>query len=472
LSSGEFVNEAWRPQLAYEVYDRRKLEDRARFLIGNRARIERDRWPAEPELNARTALFEELTAKGHLSRIEFDDDINSVNHRTLQRLLNGWSDSLPSWEQDRRLNEIVEELLIHEVAADIEYGILSPDSLVLTISNFPDGVDEHEATAMGYGVINRKGMVRTTSFEGGRRVVEQVSRSMSDDDTTNYFFAANNLGGAYGSTKVLGNQVLIRRDQFPDGVVDIQRALDSFAGPNVIYGEDKSQPDLNVPEYEDLRQISHEREQQIENFINKLASYERTLNLKYEAGLMSYEEKLNRINARRKELVNEICVLAPEYAKDARGEAAVIHFEKAALAMASGDDYAGSGHLQNAMAVADSRAGAVCGGTGQTAQNENASRETADRLYKEAKLERKDWKWRRGTCLVKECPTRPARTEVGPCSVCRDCQKIFDNGDSPKKVYKVLGFMDMLFESVAEFNRNYDIEQAEKRAKQEKPENT
>lgn len=42
------------------------------------------------------------------------------------------------------------------------------------------------------------------------------------------------------------------------------------------------------------------------------------------------------------------------------------------------------------------------------------------------------WKWKTGICRVKNCPS-PSPTEVGPCSVCRRCQRLFDLGRDPTK---------------------------------------
>lgn len=44
---------------------------------------------------------------------------------------------------------------------------------------------------------------------------------------------------------------------------------------------------------------------------------------------------------------------------------------------------------------------------------------------------RNNWKWKIGVCRVNTCPTRPSKTEVGPCDVCRKCQAKFDNGQDP-----------------------------------------
>ncbi|HUS25929.1 MAG TPA: hypothetical protein VMY99_01100 [Nevskiaceae bacterium] len=47
--------------------------------------------------------------------------------------------------------------------------------------------------------------------------------------------------------------------------------------------------------------------------------------------------------------------------------------------------------------------------------------------------DKKNWRWKRGICQVKTCPTRPGQTKVGPCSVCVRCQGMFDKGSDPTK---------------------------------------
>lgn len=48
------------------------------------------------------------------------------------------------------------------------------------------------------------------------------------------------------------------------------------------------------------------------------------------------------------------------------------------------------------------------------------------------------WIWKDGKCVVKNCPSQAKRqnVKVGPCSVCRDCQTIFDKGIDPASVYR------------------------------------
>jgi hypothetical protein len=437
--------------LARERYDFSWLESKARHLIDSHPRIEYDNWEKEPEINARTALFEELTAKGHLSRVEFDEPADITNERTLRRLLNGWNSSLLDWEKRRRFYEIVEELIIHEAWMDIQAGNLPSDALVITISDYPEMADDKSAHIIGYRALNHKGMARSTHFEQAvngtwYRITEQISRSNSKDDSSQKFI--NNSTATRverGSQNILASSLITNRTAFPDGIVDVQRALDGQAGPNIIFGEIRGDATINLPEYEDLRRVSAEREHQAEHQIKELADFERILDIDYKAGRISYDEKLSKINVKRRDIVNKICLLNPAYAFDARGAAAAEHFEKAALSMAAGDDAGGAGHFASALANADSRAGVVCGGEGSAVGGAEDNANSANILYREAKKERRFWRWIKGICGVSECPSRPEKTEVGPCSVCRECQRIFDDGGSPERVYRTRQFIRWLF---------------------------
>lgn len=44
--------------------------------------------------------------------------------------------------------------------------------------------------------------------------------------------------------------------------------------------------------------------------------------------------------------------------------------------------------------------------------------------------------WKDGVCRIDNCPTRPGKTKVAQCSVCRSCQFWFDKGRDPAKLYK------------------------------------
>jgi hypothetical protein len=46
------------------------------------------------------------------------------------------------------------------------------------------------------------------------------------------------------------------------------------------------------------------------------------------------------------------------------------------------------------------------------------------------------WTWKTGICKVGNCPSRPSNTKVGPCSVCKTCQHLFDKGKDPIHEYE------------------------------------
>jgi len=48
--------------------------------------------------------------------------------------------------------------------------------------------------------------------------------------------------------------------------------------------------------------------------------------------------------------------------------------------------------------------------------------------------DRDDWEWTQGMCQIDECLTRPSIVDVGPCSICHDCQDKFDGGMSLEEI--------------------------------------
>jgi hypothetical protein len=447
--------EAPKSVLARDLYSMADFEVEAKRLLDGREQIEHDDWETEPDINSRTGIFEELTAKGHLSRIEFEDEVDVINQRTLKRLLNGYSNKLPEWEKNRRFHEIVEELIVHRAWQDIKDGKLSLDTIILTISDCPEEASLDWGHTFGYRALNRKGMIRSHTFEmreDGQinRVLEQISRSNSNDGTSKQFinFAARiDLDSGLSQT-VLSNQLVLSRKQFPNGVVDIQRILDSFAGPSVRYGEQNGIKDPRLPVYEELGEVSRQREEQAEHFIKEFADYEREINIQYKDDKISYDDKLVRLQQKRKNIVDRICVMDPGYAKDARGEEAAGLWEKASLSMAAGNDSAGVAYLEQAMAAADPRAGVACGDVSNTNVSRPGTTE-AERTYAQAKVDRKYWTWQKGYCIVGDgCRNQGEKIDVGPCSVCRDCQHLYDIGKNPKH-YAVADFFKrsvMLFQ--------------------------
>lgn len=417
---------------ARDHYNIDLFETKARRLISGHTAIEHDNWSGEQQFNGRTALWEALTAKGHLSRVVFEGDREQINRSILRRLLNAYCDNLPEWEKDRRFYEIVEELLIQQVESDVIAGLLPPDIMVLTISDRPKQAAGELATQIGYRELNDKGMVRTHSFESderGRlhRVLEQISRSNSNDASSETMLISMGAKVDDSSLKRLANQVLISGRAFPNGVIDVQRMLDGYSGAHIRYGEDSRGDDFNCPDYTELREVSHAREQHFAKFSQRLAQTEAEIDVAYRAGQMGYDQKIGLLRVEREKIINEICLIDPSYAKDARGELSAIYFRKANIDMVAGNDESAQQHFASAINSVDPRAAIVCGGTGLEAGKTVLSTE-GKQMYVNAKEARKNWKWTKGICGINNCPTRPDKTKVGPCRLCRGCQQLFDEG--------------------------------------------
>jgi|GEM_PF-4725063 len=77
-----------------------------------------------------------------------------------------------------------------------------------------------------------------------------------------------------------------------------------------------------------------------------------------------------------------------------------------------------------------------CPGGGAIQDKERSIFDMTDQERMDVLTDKGDnWSWKKGICRVDECPTRPGQTEVGPCSVCRGCQREFDKGKDPSEVY-------------------------------------
>lgn len=91
-------------------------------------------------------------------------------------------------------------------------------------------------------------------------------------------------------------------------------------------------------------------------------------------------------------------------------------------------------------AIAQGKVVSGCGLTIGGDKEHDLSNQLSDLGYgnkTEAQSNKKeDWKWKTGVCIVPKCPTRPGKTKVGPCSICKHCQLQYDMGKDPEKTYK------------------------------------
>ena len=411
------------------LIDRASLEQEAQQLIEQRASIESPQvYMPEREDNARTALMEALTASGHLSRVEISGKLDDINAQVLSRLLNGWDSSLPAHEQDRRFAEIVNELYIQRLHMAIAANMLPAHVSILELSDWPESL---AGMSLGYRDTNQKGMSRSThlvQLQNGEyaRVIETISRSNSNWRSTFGFLQQAGVTvepGYKPDIAGLRTPVVYTTEQLADGIVDIQRLLDKAAGPNIRYGEIEG-TNGNHPKYEEIRGLSYAREEQLEHYVGVLAHYEELLDNQRAAGTITVEERQALYAEQVRNCLRSICSLAPEYAKDCFGEDAAPYYYAASDRIAAGDLDSAMALIRASQAVEQSIT--FCGVTltPERAAELGLTLSDVKKLTEDAK---ETWKWKQGVCQVQTCPTRPGKTEVGPCSVCRSCQAKFDS---------------------------------------------
>lgn len=80
-----------------------------------------------------------------------------------------------------------------------------------------------------------------------------------------------------------------------------------------------------------------------------------------------------------------------------------------------------------------------CGGEikGEEALFNASSEEVFDAIFGERNQSQETLVWRKGVCRIDNCPTRPGKTEVAQCQICRGCQKMFDSGKDPIKEHQL-----------------------------------
>lgn len=367
--------------------------------------------------NAKTAIYEALTARGHLSHLEYEGSIEEVSAIMIQRVVNYLNLPLHPHERERALAELREMVLLKRTAQAMLDGKLSANVEVATESIFPVGLDDETANSLGYRASNRKGMLRTTSFDlldDGkiRWKIDQLSYS--------------DLGSAiwrYGDdVSILNQPQFYDRSYMPDGIVDYAKALD-FGQGDKMYG---ARPDETTIAYDDLRGVSEYREEILKHFAEELADFEKQSPDDEEG----YLKKLQ-------EIVRRICVQHPSYTRDALGEDVVDDYNLANQQYSRGDYDSAAQSVTNAAGREVTIV--ICGGSITSVSNEQAANMTESEvraLEQKLKEDAEKLVWVSGKCRVEGCPTDGKTTEVAQCSVCRGCQAIFDDGKDPAKIYQ------------------------------------
>jgi hypothetical protein len=417
--------------------DHDEIKRRAGELIENHDFKPKTEWVGEYEDNARTVLFEILAESGHLSLVEFRDTPEEMNRKTLERWLNGVNPDLPDHEQKRRFNEVCEELIIQEVQARILAQELPPDTQIATESTYITGMSDKEATRLGYRYQNKKGMLRSTGFilhDDGTvtRRVEQVSYSNSSaHDSIQRRHEEGISIPRYDEADVdlLGAPLLFSLTDMQEGVIGIQRRIDAFAGEGARFGVT---PTETTPTYESLREVSAQRESHVESFVQQLADWERELDKQLAAGEITQPQHDALYMKEVRSIIRAICVLQPEYTKDALGEKVVNAYQEANRKMMAGDSDGAADIIGD---VSNMEADIAACGLFESVSQGGPVGDTDQVLRNKLRNAKENWVWKNGTCRVDSCPTRPRRVKVGPCAVCVSCQDHFDRGRSPWEVY-------------------------------------
>lgn len=434
--------EVWEPTgasviEARELFGREQIEAEAQRLLASRHdRPLIKKQAKEYHDNSRTALFEALTACGHHSQVVLHGDSPEMIHRqVVDRLLNGFSDDLPAHEKARRFEELCEELITYRRDQMVADGSLPTHTEVGIFSDVPTVLIKD----MGYRYANGKGMVRTSKFvalnEGGyARVIEQVSRSNSSGRTSNGFLTFCGLSADPSDQRPsdiigLSRPFLYSAEDFTDGIVDIVRVTDQLDGPGVRYGEPAASPS-KLPDYAELRTESSRREAEAERFIDRLARLEADLDLRLLAGELPPAEAQAIYQGEVERILAAICTLHPDYTADTFGNQSVESFVQASQLVAAGQLAQAQRLLEHTRYLRNEVT--FCGVTISIDEAKEKGLPVND--YNELINEGKEgWEWKLGQCVVKQCPSRPSKTLVGPCSVCKKCQAQFDAGKDPTK---------------------------------------
>lgn len=424
---------------ADKLVNRFEIEREAAELIATKSQnLNGYKTPKTYHDDARTALFEALTASGHLSVVTSRTaTLAEIHNDMLSILLNAWSDNLPVFEQRRRFQEICEELTIQQIEKQIVDGKLPPETEVSTISDYVIGAVDNQAIALGYRPYNKKGMVRNShliSHGNGifRRVSKQVSRSNADASETETFLLKNDLPTRNEQTpdvRVLGVQTILTGKEAIAGVVGVIKRLDKFKGNNVRYGEEVNNNQLS---YDELEQESLRREQEAECYIEILAKYTKKLDQQVSNGQISQRQHQELLKAEIYKILQSICTIRPDYAKDCFGQKAVQTYKEASILTAQGDINGATNLIENNAHLENQVT--LCGMSLTKQQAKQIGVET-DNLALLLKLGLEKFKTKIGKCRVEQCPS-PKPTEVGPCDVCMCCQANFDKGMSYNQIIK------------------------------------
>jgi len=308
--------------------------------------------------DSRTALFEALIDRGHISETKsnWDDETQSFesNGMSIKGLLeNSLLDSrVVELEQERRLVELHEELFIEELFRQDYFK----DSALLTISPFPDNMDINVAGSLGYKPENRKYMIRWVEVDGsGNRTTKQLSMSGSNNSVLSDFMRENNFLGEedLSATEILAKRMIVDKNKVSSLVAVAQR-IDELTDGEVFLGGEP-----NGDDYRAIEQLSKERERKVRDSIVEFSEQlvviaENVVNSKLD---LNQAQEQYKTQLRRS--IDKIASREPEMAREAIGDSAADQYVKAQWYEAQG--YVDEAIILRLQAVVATKEIYVCG---------------------------------------------------------------------------------------------------------------
>lgn len=338
----------------------------------------------------------------------------------------------------------IEALNGHCIEDAAKTGLLR-DYYFIADSLVPQGVPEDDLKDEGYFLNTLTFVSQATTAEDSVVATESVfSKGTAADESAGFaqrmaarfdLEAVSRVRQRLGLSPITSTEealqgIFVHKSALPNGVIDYKRMIDEEA--HMAAGVPLKTDDY----YEQLAPRSKQREQSLESakqmVKEALIAQAHTLKTPMEAVQRIWD------------LTREFTVIAAvdNHYIDARifGEQAAQQIKESRYYTSVGDPIAAQLALREAVRVAivtgcgGGSAGrrAKKGGSSKNVKSDTSSDETNED-EQDAIEHNEEWTWKRGVCRVDSCPTRPGKTQVGPCAVCKRCQKMFDKGIDPTK---------------------------------------
>ena len=338
----------------------------------------------------------------------------------------------------------IEALNGHCIEDAAKTGLLE-DYYFIVDSLVPQDVPEKDLTDEGYFLNTLTFVTQATTLEDGAVATESVfNKGTTASESANFYArmterfdleAVSRVRQRLGLSPIASTDealqgIFVHKSLLPNGVIDYKRMIDEEA--HAVAGI----PLKTDAYYEQLAPRSREREQ-------SLAGTQQMVKETLLAQAHTLKTPMQVVQ-RIWDLTREFTVVAAVDNRhiDARifGEQTAQQIEESRYYSSIGDPVAAQLALREAVRVAvvtgcgggSAGRGTNKGGSSKNKKSEKTTDETTED-EQDAIEQNEDWTWKRGVCRVDSCPTRPGKTQVGPCAVCKRCQKMFDKGIDPTK---------------------------------------